>query len=126
MAEAFAAAQPGREVVVGRGDSMLPLYQDRTVLVLETLQMSAWRAGMTVVFIGEQGRPVAHTLVSKTSRGWIACGLGNSERDRTLVRSSNYVGTVVRAFAPTREPCAAPLLAGLEPAGLRVASIAGQ
>lgn len=126
MAEAFAAAQPGREVVVGRGDSMLPLYRDRTVLVLEAMQMSAWRAGMTVVFIGDQGRPVAHTLVSKTSQGWIACGLGNSERDRTLVRSSNYIGTVVRAFVPTQENSPIRAGTGLDPNGIRVASTAGQ
>jgi hypothetical protein len=96
------------------------------VLVLETMHVSAWRVGMTVVFIGDQGRPVAHTLVSKTSRGWIACGLGNSERDRTLVRASNYIGTVVRAFAPTQESSSVPLVAGLAPGGIRVASAGGQ
>jgi hypothetical protein len=124
QAEAFAAAQPGREVVVGRGDSMLPLYRDRTVLVLEALDMSAWRAGMTVVFIGDQGRPVAHTLVSKTRKGWIACGLANPERDRTLVQPGNYIGTVVRAFAPAADG-ASDRTAATAPEGERLAS-AGQ
>ena len=43
-------------------DSMLPLYQDfLTVLVVQAMSMAELRRGMTVVFIGDQGRkPVAH------------------------------------------------------------------
>lgn len=115
LAESCAAAHPRREIVVGRGDSMLPLYRDGTVLVLEAMDTSSWRAGMTVVFIGDRGRPVAHTLVRKTWRGWIAGGLANAERDRTLVRPENYLGTVVRAFAPEVGAMALGLPARFEP-----------
>jgi hypothetical protein len=101
QAEAFAAAAPGCEVLIGSGDSMLPLYHDRTVLVVRRFAMSELRAGMTVIFTGSEGRMVAHTLVAKTSGGWIARGLGNAEADRTRVRVDNYLGTVIKAFAPT-------------------------
>lgn len=99
-AEAYAAAHPDCEVLVGSGDSMLPLYADRTVLIVRRERMSALQGGMTVVFTGDQGRPVAHTLLEQTPRGWRAMGVGNAEPDRTLVRYENFIGVVVRAFAP--------------------------
>lgn len=108
FAERYAATRAGCEVVVGRGDSMLPLYRDGTVLVLERMEMADLQPGMTVVFIGDSGRPVAHTLVEKTVRGWRAAGLNNGHRDETFVRSRNYVGTVVRAFSPTPALTAQP------------------
>ena len=86
--------------MVGSGGSMLPLYPDRTVLLVQRVPLEDLEVGMTVVFIGDSGRPVAHTLVEKTSRGWFAQGLANAERDRTLVRVRNYLGAVVRAFTP--------------------------
>ena len=101
FAEAYAATHPRCEVVVGSGDSMLPVYRDRTVLVLQLMEMSELRRGMTVVFYGDSGRPVAHTLVKHTPRGWIAMGAGNREPDDTPVRLRNYLGTVVRAYAPS-------------------------
>ncbi len=101
QAEALAATMPESEVLVGSGDSMLPLYRDRTVLVVRRFAMSELRAGMTVIFTGDHGRLVAHMLVEKSPGGWIAQGLGNGERDRTRVRASNYLGTVIKAFAPS-------------------------
>ena len=56
LAEAYAASHPGTEVLVGSGDSMLPLYHDRTVLVVERGPMRDLHAGMTVIFVGEIGR----------------------------------------------------------------------
>ena len=86
--------------MVGRGNSMLPLYHDQTVLVVQSVSMPELQAGMTVVFIGDQGHPVAHTLLEKTPSGWWAIGMGNREADRTRVRFSNLIGVVVRAYAP--------------------------
>ncbi|HUR56526.1 MAG TPA: S24/S26 family peptidase [Opitutaceae bacterium] len=100
LAENFAAGRTDCEVVIGRGDSMLPLYRDRTVLVLERMDLCTLRAGMTVVFIGDSGRPVAHTLVEKTARGWRAAGVASRQRDQTFIQSRNYIGTVVRAYTP--------------------------
>lgn len=102
-AEAFAEAHPGSRVMVGRGGSMLPQYEDRTLLVVQTMEQSDLRLGMTVVFRGDSGRAVAHTLIDRCPSGWVAMGVGNREPDRTPVRYSNYLGTVIAAFAPRAE-----------------------
>jgi hypothetical protein len=122
MAEAHAASIPGGDVMVGQGDSMQPLYPDRTVIVVQRLAMADLRPGMTVVFIGDSGRPVAHTLVAKTSRGWIAKGVGNSYVDRTPVRMHNYLGTVVRAFLPVKIGSSDSLMAAALTGGRTVAT----
>jgi hypothetical protein len=100
-AEALAATIPASEVVIGRGDSMLPVYPDSTVMVVRRMRLEELSAGMVVVFIGDRGRPVAHELVANGPRGWSAKGMGNADVDRTRVRAHNYLGTVVRAFVPT-------------------------
>lgn len=104
LAEDFAAAHEHCDVVVGRGDSMLPLYRDRTILVVQSVPMSELRPGMTVVFFGDTGRPVAHVLQEKTGLGWRAMGVGNREPDRTRVKRSNLVGVVIRAYATGPRP----------------------
>ena len=78
---------------------MLPLYRDRTVLVVRKVATNDLQAGMTVVFIGDQGRLVAHTLLDPTPNGWVAIGVGNREPDHTRVRRTNLVGVVVKAYA---------------------------
>jgi hypothetical protein len=104
LAEAYVREHPGSEVVVGSGNSMLPLYRDRTVLVLQPIAMGELQRTMTVVFVGDQGRPVAHVLTEKTARGWRAIGMGNHECDLTLVRYDNLIGVVVKAYAPATPP----------------------
>lgn len=99
-AEAFAAARTDCEVLFGRGDSMLPLFPDRTVIVVRRTPLAELRAGMTVVYFGDRGRPVAHVLMARAAGGWIAKGLANGEADRTRVTRHNYVGQVVRAYVP--------------------------
>ena len=111
LAESYAATIPAGDVMVGSGDSMMPLYPDRTVIVVQRMPMAELRSGMTVVFIGDRGLPVAHTLVNRTSRGWTVKGLANDYLDRTLVRSFNYLGTVVRAYLPAPARGARPLVA---------------
>ena len=116
LAEAVAAATPDSELLVGNGDSMLPLYPDRTLLIVQHASMTTLRPGMTVVFVNDEGRAVAHTLREKTPRGWVAQGVGNATADRTLVRARNYIGVVVRAFAPSAESAIAAASAPSEPA----------
>ena len=100
LAESYAAAHPGCDVVVGSGGSMMPVYRDRTVLVVQAMPMAKLKKGMTVIFIGRFGQPVAHTLVEKTLRGWVSMGLANGQPDVSRVRAQNYIGTVIKAFAP--------------------------
>jgi hypothetical protein len=109
LGKQYVAAHPGTDFLVGSGDSMLPLYKDHTVVVTQRVAMSDLRPGMTAVFIGEAGRPVAHVLVKKTFDGWIAMGVGNAECDWTPVTQANLLGVVVKAFEPTKSPMVALL-----------------
>lgn len=120
LAESYAATRVGMQVFVGSGDSMLPLYPSRTVLVVQAMNMSDLRRGMTVIFIGDHGRPVAHTLVENTARGWIAMGLGNAEPDQRTVQFRNYIGTVVKAYVPTRD---VPAMANAETVEARASTV---
>lgn len=97
-AEAYIADRAGAEIMVGCGDSMLPLYRSRTLLVTELQPYEDWRPGQTVVFRGDRGRPVAHLLVVKSRAGWRSAGLARAELDNGLVTPRNYLGTVTKAY----------------------------
>ena len=125
LAQAYAREHRGAEVMVGSGDSMRPVYGDRTVLVVQPVATAELKPGMTAVFIGDRGRPVAHLLMEKTAHGWRAMGAGNRECDGTLVRADNLIGVVIRAYDPaTRaEPAVAtPAESAILPSEGRVAS----
>jgi hypothetical protein len=87
------------------------------------MDMTTLRAGMTVVFIGDSGRPVAHTLVEKTPRGWRAAGVASRQRDQTFIQSRNYIGTVIRAYTPNPAipPTTSPRYAADTTAGVSAA-----
>jgi hypothetical protein len=109
LGKKYVAEHPGTEFLVGSGDSMLPLYRDHTVVVTQRVALADLRAGMTAVYFGDAGRPVAHVLVEKTPDGWVAMGVGNAKCDSTLVTGENLLGVVVRAFEPTSSPMVALL-----------------
>ncbi len=98
QAERYAASHPNAEVFLGRGNSMLPLYPDRTILVVERQAMAEWKPGMSVAFEGSRGAIVVHVLVEPLPKGWITAGLGNLRVDNSLVNEGNYLGTVIRAY----------------------------
>jgi hypothetical protein len=105
----YVTEHAGTEFLVGSGDSMLPLYRDHTVVVTRRVDFSELRSGMTAVYFGESGRPVAHVLVKKTFEGWIAMGVGNAKCDSTPVTKANLLGVVVKAFEPSKSPALALL-----------------
>jgi hypothetical protein len=109
LGKKYVAEHPGTDYLVGSGDSMLPLYKDHTVVVTAQVAVESLKAGMTAVYIGDSGRPVAHVLVKLTSDGWIAQGVGNARCDDTLVTKDNLLGVVVKAFQPTTSPMLALL-----------------
>lgn len=109
LAREYVVEHPGTEFLVGSGDSMLPLYRDHTVVVTQKIAMGDLKAGMTAVYIGELGRPVAHVLVKNTSDGWVAMGVGNADCDATTVTAENLVGVVIKAYEPTGSPMVALL-----------------
>jgi hypothetical protein len=88
---------------------MLPLYKDHTVVVMQRVAMSDLKAGMTAVYVGESGKPVAHVLVKRISIGWLAMGVGNAECDVTPVTQSNLMGVVIKAYEPSGSPLVALL-----------------
>jgi hypothetical protein len=114
LGKKYVSEHAGTNFLVGSGDSMLPLYKDHTVVVTQQVALNDLKAGMTAVYVGESGRPVAHVLVKKTSDGWIAMGVGNAECDATLVTANNLVGVVVKAY----EPSSSPMLALLNEAAI--------
>lgn len=98
----YVREHPGSDFAVGRGDSMVPLYRDRDVIILSRPALADLQAGQTVVFVGEDGVPVAHILVCRTTRGLVTCGLNNEACDPGILRDCAYIGVVVKAFRPTR------------------------
>jgi hypothetical protein len=109
LATKYVADNPGTDFLVGSGDSMLPLYKDHTVVVMQRIAMSDLKAGMTAVYVGESGKPVAHVLVKRTSIGWLAMGVGNADCDVTPVTQSNLMGIVIKAYQPSGSPLVALL-----------------
>lgn len=115
LGKAYVASHAGAAFLVGSGDSMLPLYKDHTVVVTQRIAMRDLRAGMTVAYMGDSGRPVAHVLVKKTFLGWVAKGIGNPASDSALVTRDNLIGVVVKAY----EPSASLMVALLDEARMR-------
>jgi hypothetical protein len=104
LAKKYVVENPGTDFLVGSGDSMLPLYQDHTVVVTRQVSVGELQAGMTAVYLGDSGHPVAHVLVQKTPDGWVAQGVGNAAPDATLVTAGNLMGIVVKAYQPSSNP----------------------
>jgi hypothetical protein len=104
IATKYVAEHPGTDYMVGSGDSMQPLYKDHTVIITERVPISGLKQGMTVVFMGDCGFPVAHVLVEKTTDGWMAWGLSNPRCDARRVRDDNYIAIVIWAYEPTSSP----------------------
>jgi hypothetical protein len=86
------AEHPGTDFLVGSGDSMLPLYKDHTVVITQKDRGSDLRAGMTAVYIGDQGRPVAHVLVKKTRTDGSRWGSATPSAT-TPVTEENLIGS---------------------------------
>ena len=104
LAKQYVREHPGSDFAIGSGDSMLPIYQDHDVIILERPALSKLKFGQTVVFISENGVPVAHLLVNHTSRGWSTRGLSNSAVDPETLSEGRYMGVAVKAYHPTGSP----------------------
>lgn len=98
-AELLAGLAPGRLTVIGAGPSMLPVYGENTVLVLQKIDFEELVAGMDVAYRKANGGIVLHRLVARDGRGWRAMGLNNPEEDPERVTSYNLLGIVYAAFA---------------------------
>ncbi len=97
QAEARAAAFNGI-TLRGQGQSMLPLYQPGTVLVVAPVKFDELRRGQTVIYTNSEQRSVAHVLVAKCKTGWRVAGLNNRMHDGEGVTAENLFGVVVEAY----------------------------
>lgn len=88
-------------VLTGTGNSMRPLYEAGTILVLRQIPYAQLERGQTVLYRTEQRKVVAHVLVARTRDGWRARGLNNPQHDMEPVQPENYVGVVIAAYQPT-------------------------
>ena len=98
-AEAAAAEIHGGMAFWGVGNSMEPLFANRTAIVVAPVNFKELRKGMTVVYMNSRGRMVAHSLKGDLPKGWIAQGVGNDEEDDDLVTKDNLIGVIVGAYS---------------------------
>ncbi|HVT73368.1 MAG TPA: S24/S26 family peptidase [Lacunisphaera sp.] len=91
---------PGAFVLVGGGDSMLPLYTPGTILVMQRWSYGLLQRGQTAIYRNHDGQIVAHVLIAKARDGWRVAGLNNRTHDMEPVLSRNLVGVVIAAFHP--------------------------
>jgi hypothetical protein len=103
-AEAAAAQITGAQAFLGAGESMEPIFASRTAIVVTPVDFAQLRPGMSVVYVNQDGRGVAHTLIKKTRSGWMAQGVNNPDRDEDLVTAQNLVGAITQAFAASDTP----------------------
>jgi hypothetical protein len=104
LAKQYVSEHPGSDFAIGSGNSMLPLYSDHDVIILERPALSELKPGQTVVFMGGNGIPVAHLVVNHSSRGWSTMGMNNVSLDPDTLSEGSYVGVVVKAYHPTGSP----------------------
>ena len=93
-------------VLVGSGQSMRPLYEPGTILVLRQIPYAQLKYGQTVLYRNRQGKVVAHVLVAhvlvaRGRDGWRVQGLNNRKHDMEPLRPENFVGVVIAAYQPT-------------------------
>jgi hypothetical protein len=93
-AEMLVQRGQGRTAAAGAGTSMLPIYGDNTMLVINSVPYDSLQPGMTVAYMNSRGVEVVHKLVGKVSRGWRVAGLNNEEADAELVTPENLIGVV--------------------------------
>jgi signal peptidase I len=98
-AERMAGRSEGDFVLRGFGQSMEPVYHAGTAVVVHPTDLHMLRRGMAVVYRSPRGVNVAHMLLERNERGWIAVGLNNAEPDGTLVTEKNLVGVIRYAFS---------------------------
>jgi hypothetical protein len=94
----------GAQAFLGVGQSMEPVYSNGTAIVTTRCEYAQLCAGMSVVYVNESGRGVAHVLVREEADGWVARGVNNAGDDSSVVTRANLVGVVTQAYASSITP----------------------
>lgn len=90
----------GAQTFYGVGESMVPLFQPNTAIVVQRVNVSKLKVGMTVLYLKKTGFMVAHPIIERTRKGLLVQGLSNYEPDEELVTDDNIVGVITHAFSP--------------------------
>jgi hypothetical protein len=97
-AELITGLSRDRFTLIGSGRSMLPVYGENTVLVVNKIDFAALQRGMQVAYVADSGARVLHVLVAKESQGWRVQGLNNETEDHARVTPYNLIGVVYASF----------------------------
>ncbi len=82
------------EVMRGVGESMLPFFGNRSLLLVDRTSFSSLKVGMIAVYRDSDGDLVAHQIYSQEEGGFSAKGFNNSRSDSDLLTGENFLGTV--------------------------------
>jgi len=99
IAEQAAAAISGGQTFWGIGESMQPLYNPNTAIVVRPIAYQDIKTGMTLVYTKRNGHVVAHSVVGEDAHGYVVQGVNNDQADRESVNERNLIGVVVAAYA---------------------------
>ncbi len=89
-----ASTDPDWKVMRGAGDSMLPLFGDSSLLLVERTDYSSLKVGMIAVYRDGEGDLVAHRIFSREGCGFRAKGFNNRRLDSDPVTGANFLGIV--------------------------------
>ena len=82
------------KVMLGSGESMLPIYGDNPILIVDTAAYHNLKIGMSVVYRDNQGDLIGHLLRRKVGDNWYAQGFNNKNQDPQLITERNFVGVI--------------------------------
>jgi signal peptidase I len=99
IADQAAAAITGAQAFWGIGQSMQPLYNPNTAIVVRPIAYKDIKKGMTLVYTKRNGHVVAHSVIGEDAQGYVVQGVNNDEADRESVNERNLIGVVVAAYA---------------------------
>ncbi|MDX2109241.1 MAG: S24/S26 family peptidase [Verrucomicrobiota bacterium] len=103
-AQVVSEGAPGRFAGNGHGRSMVPIYAEGTVVVIQSTDYNKLEKGMVVAYQDKFGAVVVHQLLEKQGSAWIAKGFGNDMIDREPVTRKNLLGVVYATFTPNQAP----------------------
>ena len=97
----LSASEPDRTSVAGAGESMAPVFDEDTILVIAKAQFQDLEPGMKVAYLSRDGRQVVHQLVDRTPDGWRVRGINNGGIDSERVTARNLLGVVYASLDAT-------------------------
>jgi hypothetical protein len=98
-AELMAARLSNAVAYRGVGESMEPLYPSNTAVVVVPIEYDRIKKGMTVVYVNDEGRRIAHCVVGETHDGFLVQGVSNDEADSEVATEQNFIGVIIQAYA---------------------------